>query len=166
MRFLAFLLPVAGLLAGCATVNTRMEPKVNLRNLKHVFVQRNLNENHGMDGMIVRYLKARGIDASSGPLTLMPPDATAYFTYQDQWEWDFKDTLIALNITVRNANTDRVMAEAAYMRPTAFMKTPYDMVQRTMDALFNQKPPLARKIGKASKKHRQSANDGGSASGD
>lgn len=166
MRFLALLLPVAGLLAGCATVNTRMEPEVNLRNLKHVFVQRNLNENHGMDGMIVRYLKTRGIDASSGPLTLMPPNATAYFTYQDQWEWDFKDTLIALNITVRNANTDRVMAEAAYMRPTAFMKTPYDMVQRTMDALFNQKPPPPRKTGKALQKHPKSDEDDGAASGD
>lgn len=139
MKLSVLWLLVAGLLAGCSTLNTHVEPKVNLKGLKHVFVQRNLNENHGMDGMIVRYLKEHGIEATSGPLTLMPPDATAYFTYQDQWDWDFKNYLIGLNVTVRNANTDRIMASATYFRPTAFTKTPYQMVELTMAALFNQK---------------------------
>lgn len=146
MKLSILWLLVAGLLAGCSTLNTHIEPKVNLKDLKHVFVQRNLNENHGMDGMLVRYLKQHGIEATSGPLTLMPPDATAYFTYQDQWDWDFKNYLIGLNITIRNAYTDRIMASATYFRPTAFTKTPYQMVELTMEALFNQKPTPAGQV--------------------
>ncbi len=72
------------LLAGCSTVNTHLEPKVNLAQLKHVFVQQNLNDNHGLDLILVGELQARGIKAESGPMTLMPQDAEAYLTYQDQ----------------------------------------------------------------------------------
>ncbi len=146
MKFPALLLVTAGLLAGCSTLDTHLEPNVDLKDLKHVYVQRNLNENHGMDALIVRALRERGIDASSGPMTLMPGTATVYFTYQDQWDWDFKDYLIALNITIRDANTDRILASVSYFRPSAIVKTPFEMVQLALKALFNQKEPSARQV--------------------
>jgi hypothetical protein len=141
MKLPALLLVTAGLLAGCSTLDTHIEPNVDLKDLKHVYVERNLNENHGMDAMIVRALRERGMDASSGPLTLMPGAATVYFTYQDQWDWDFKDYLIALNITIRDANTDRILASVSYFRPTAIVKTPFEMVNLALAALLNQKSP-------------------------
>jgi len=134
------LLAAAGLLAACSTLNTQVESKTDLSQLKHVFVESSLNDNHGLDAMIVRELKARGLQAESGPLTLMPDSATAYLTYQDQWDWDFKDYLISLGLTLRDARTDQIMASAVYFRPTAFLKPSSAMVHITVDALFSQKP--------------------------
>lgn len=139
MKLAVFLLSAAGLLAGCSTLDTHLEPKTDLSQLKYVWVQQSLNDNHGLDAMIVRELQSRGIQAASGPLTLMPLTARAYITYQDQWDWDFKDYLISLGITVRDARDDRIMATAGYFRPTAFLKASADMVHVVIGALF--KPP-------------------------
>lgn len=138
MRFAVLPLLAASLLAGCSTLNTHIEPKIQLSQLKHVFVQQSLNDNHGLDAMLVRELQARGLQAESGPLTLMPPAATAYITYEDRWEWDFKDCLISLGLTVREAGTDRIMATTSHFRPTAFLKSSAAMVHVTVDALFRQ----------------------------
>jgi len=136
----AVLLLAAAFLGGCSTLDTHVEPAVDLTQLKHVFVQSNLNDNHGLDAMIVRELQARGLQAESGPLTLMPDAATAYLTYQDQWDWDFKDYLISLSLSLRDARTDKIMASAVYFRPTAFLRSSAVMVHSTVDALLRQKP--------------------------
>ena len=104
MKLAVLLLAAAGLLAGCSTLDTHLEPKADLSQLKHVWVQQSLNDNHGLDAMIVRELQSRGIQAESGPLTLMPLTARRYIIYQDQWDWDFKDYLISLGLTVRDAH--------------------------------------------------------------
>ena len=143
MKPAAFLLAAAGVLGGCSTLDTHVEPAVDLTQLKHVFVQSNLNDNHGLDAMLVRELQARGLQAESGPLTLMPDAATAYLTYQDQWDWDFKDYLISLSLNLRDARTDKIMASAVYFRPTAFLKSSAVMVHLTVDALLRQKPGRA-----------------------
>jgi len=144
MKLAVPLLALAGLLAACSTLNTQVESKTDLSQLKHVYVQSSLNDNHGLDAMIVRELKARGIQAESGPLTLMPDSATAYLTYQDQWDWDFKDYLISLGLILRDARTDQIMASAVYFRPTAFLKPSSAMVHITVTALFTQKPGALR----------------------
>jgi hypothetical protein len=147
MKFSAVLLPAAWLLAGCSTLNTHFEPKANVGQLQYIYVAENLNDNHDLHGLIVRELQARGFQAESGPLTLMPASAKAYLNYEDRWDWDFTNYLIALSFTVREANSDRLLATASYFRPTAFMKTPDFMVQTVLDALFkpevrsNRPPP-------------------------
>jgi hypothetical protein len=67
----------------------------------------------------------------------MPREAKAYLTYQDQWEWDFKDCLISLGVSLRDATSDKLLASAYFIRPTAFMKTPAFMVQTVLDGLLN-----------------------------
>ncbi len=143
MKLASLPLVAASLLAGCSTLETHVEPKTDLSRLKHVFVQQNLNDNHGLDAVIVRELQARGIQAESGPLTLMPSTATAYIIYEDHWEWDFKDSLISLGLTVRDAGSDRIMATTSCVRPTAFMRASADMVHLTVEALFT--PPTTPK---------------------
>jgi hypothetical protein len=131
-------LMLGGLLfAGCSTFTSHFEPNANLARFKHIYVQQSLNDNHGLDILIVKELQARGIQAESGPLTLMPREVKAYMIYQDQWDWDFKNYLISLNISVREAATDNLLATAGYFRPTAFMKTPDFMVRTVLDGLLN-----------------------------
>lgn len=136
MKFPALLLPVAVLLAGCSTLGTHFEPKADLGQLKHIYVVESLNDNHDLHDLIVRELQAHGIQAESGPLTLIPAGVKAYLVYEDQWEWDFKDSLISLRITLRETSSDHLLANASYFRPTAFLKTPRFMVQTVLDGLF------------------------------
>jgi len=135
MRRPALLLPALWL-AGCATLTTHVEPKTDISQLKYVFVVESLNDNHNLHDTIVRNLQARGLQAESGPLTLMPVSAKAYLVYEDNWEWDFKNSLISLTITLRDARTDHLLANASYFRPTAFLKAPEFMVQTVLDGLF------------------------------
>ena len=136
MKFPILLLPVALLLASCSTLSTHVEPKTNLGQLKHIYVVESLNDNHNLHRLIVQELQARGIQAESGPLTLVPPGAKTYLVYDDHWDWDFKDYLIGLSITLRETSSDRPLANAFYFRPTAFLKTPRFMVQTVLDGLF------------------------------
>ncbi len=154
MRLALPLFAAAALLAGCSTLQTHLEPKTDLARLTHVFVQQNLNDNHGLDLMIVRELQARGLKAESGPMTLMPQEAEAYLTYQDQWQGDFRSHLFALGLTVRNARTDAILASTSYIRPTSFLSSSSKMVHLTVTALFSQKPAAAEKPAEPAKDRR------------
>jgi len=137
MKSIALLILAGLLFAGCSTLSTQFAPKANLSRFKHLYVQQSLNDNHGLDVLIVKELQARGIQAESGPLTLMPRDVKVYLTYEDHWDWDFKSYLISLGISARDSTSDSLLATATYFRPTAFMKTPAFMVQTVLDGLLN-----------------------------
>ena len=136
MNLRLLLLFAPGLLAGCSTLDSHVEPKADLGAIRHIFVVENLNDNHDLHGLIVQELRARGLQAESGPITLMPTDAKVYLNYDDRWDWDFRSYLIALNLTLREANSDRLLATASYFRPTAFLKTPDFMVRTALAALL------------------------------
>ncbi len=143
------LLAAAGLLAGCSTLTNHVEPKVDLGGLRHVFVVENLNDNHSLNELIVRELRARGLKSESGPITLMPPDAKAYLNYDDRWDRDFTSHLISLGLTLREANTDRLLATSSYFRPSLFRRAPDSTVRTAVEALFKprsapeERPPAA-----------------------
>jgi hypothetical protein len=155
MKLSGPLLLLGLILAGCSSMATHFEPGANLARLKHIYVQQNLNDNHGLDAMIVRDLQARGIQAESGPLTLMPRDVKIYLTYEDQWDWDLKDYMISLGITAHDAATDRLLANTRYFRPTAFMKTQEFMIHTVLNRLFDPSakpnPPVRPAPAKSSK---------------
>ncbi len=137
MKLSGLLLLVGLFLAGCSTLNTHFMPGADPVRFKYIYVQQNLNDNHGLDALIVKELQARGIRAESGPMTLMPRDVKYYLTYDDHWEWDFKDALISLGLNVRDATTDRLLAAVMFQRPTAFMRQPDSMVRAVLDGLLN-----------------------------
>jgi hypothetical protein len=135
------------LFTGCSSLSTHFTPNVNMGQVKRIYVQQNLNDNHSLNILIVEQLQARGIQAETGPLTLMPRDVKTYLVYEDHWEWDFKDSLISLGVTLREAASDHLMAVATYTHPTAFMKSPPFMVRTVLNGLFNpaakSSPPTA-----------------------
>ena len=77
LRLMLILLACA-LVSGCATTRTHVaETGRDLKDVRRFFVLRNLKDNHGIDGRIVRALQARGLEAESGPITLLPASAQA-----------------------------------------------------------------------------------------
>lgn len=139
MKLPSLLFAAAGLLAGCSTLTNHVEPKADLGGLRHVFVVENLNDNHSLDELIVRELRARGLKAESGPITLMPTDAKAYLNYDDHWDPDFTNHLIGLGLTLREANSDRLLATSSYFRPSIFRRAPDSTVRTAVEALFKLK---------------------------
>jgi hypothetical protein len=137
MKLFGPFLLIGLILAGCSTLETNFVPNARLDRVKHIYVLQSLNDNHGLDMLIVKQLQARGIQAESGPMTLMPRDVKVYFAYEDHWDWDFKDYLISFRITARDATADRLLATARYFRPTAFMKTPDYMVRTVLDGILD-----------------------------
>jgi len=108
------LLLILGLLSGCTSYDTQVVRNHSLDGLQRYFVQGNSNDNHAIDHNIVVALKARGYEADTGPLTMMPDDAQAIISYQDHWSWDFGDRLAYLQITVRDPKNSKNLATVTF----------------------------------------------------
>lgn len=133
------------LFAGCADVTTRSDPQVDLTRFRRFYVERRLGDDHRIDELIVHQLQLLGREASSGPLTMKPEGMDAIVTYTDRWEWDFKTYLIELNITVRNARTDKPVSFARYYQPSLKTKPPAEMIRDILTPLFPSESTPARK---------------------
>lgn len=136
--FIPFLLAVV-LCAGCSTqVSVHEAPKVDLTQFRRVFVEQPLNENHHIDEMMVNELRALGIDATSGPLTMLPDKAQAVVTYNARWAGDFKISLVDLGVIVHTPETNKTLAEARYYQPSAFPKNAAAVVHSVITKLFTK----------------------------
>lgn len=138
---LPLLLALACLSGGCAgTVSVRRAPKVDLKALHTIFVERRLNDNHHFDELLVQELRARGYQADSGPLTMMEPETTdAVVTYQDQWIDDLSSHLAGFSIVLTDPRRHQQLATGSYFRPSVTHMSPADMVHRTAEELFKEK---------------------------
>lgn len=136
MRFVAALFAVVFLLAGCASTTTFRAPGKDLTSYKKVWVERNLSDDRNIHGMIAAELKALGYDVDSGFGTMMPRGIELIVAYNDQWNWDFRDYLIDIEITAREPRSSSVVARGHYFRPGITNKTPAAMVRDVVTAVF------------------------------
>lgn len=102
------------LLTGCATYDAKVERDRSLVGVQRYFVQSNPNDNRAIDHQITAALTARGYQAETGPLTMMPDDAQAIVTYQDHWTWDFGDRLVYLQLIVRDRKNNQIYATVKF----------------------------------------------------
>lgn len=130
-----FAILLAALLSGCSSVSARKV--VDLAPFKHIFVVRQLTDDHHLDGLLVEELQHLGHDALSGPLTMMPENADAVLTYDGRWAWDFKNYLIELTLELHTARTDKKLADGRYYQPTPNSKPPATVVRDLLESLFN-----------------------------
>ena len=124
-------------LCGCAQINTRTLPKVDLAFRKRIFVEHRLADSYGIAEEIARQLRVMGYDASSGALTMMPGDTELIVSYDDMWTWDFTTYMIEIDLQVRSAHSDKIIAVAHYFRPAMiFGRPPSDMIHDVLSKLF------------------------------
>src|SRR5437773_2641786 len=115
-RLLPLATALVALVAGCSSVNTRSV--VDLAAFKHIYIVHRLTDDKRIDDLLVHELQRLGHEASSGPLTLLPENASAVLTYDDRWEWDFKSYLIELKLGLHTARTEKKLADGRYYQPT------------------------------------------------
>jgi hypothetical protein len=137
----AILTALAGLvlLGGCSQITTRTLPKADIGSQKHIFVERRLADNYGVSVEIARQLRAMGYDASSGALTMMPPGTDLVVSYDDMWTWDFTTYMIEIDMQVRSAHTDKILAVGHFFGPHAVLgSAPPAMIHDLLVKLFKR----------------------------
>ncbi len=105
---------LALLLGGCASFDASVEGGESLKGVQRFFIVSNLNDNRALDHQIAKALRARGLTAEVGPLTMMPDDTQAVVTFQDHWAWDFGEHLVFLRISVRKPSQQQSYASATF----------------------------------------------------
>ncbi|HXA79702.1 MAG TPA: hypothetical protein VNV14_00410 [Opitutaceae bacterium] len=130
------LLVLTLLLAACSSLSVQKQAGTNLAGFKKIYVEHRLADGRGVDQLITQELSRLGYDASSGPLTMTPPDTEVVLTYVDEWNWDFTLYMIDLGVQVRDARSGQVLATAHYDHPAMGGKSPAGMVKAVIDPLF------------------------------
>ena len=84
-----------------------------------------------------RQLREMGYDSSSGALTMMPSGTELIVSYEDMWTWDFNTYMIEIDMAVRSARTDKILAVGHYNRPSmVFGRPPTSMIHDLLVKLF------------------------------
>lgn len=132
---------VAALFSGCSSYVARNEPGVSLAKVQRLFVKSNFDDNHGMDGRIMRALQERGYEVDKGPLTMLPRNAQAVVSFSDHWNWDFTTHLTNLRIEVRDVKSERLLATAAFSGAVTLTSSVDDIVDKLVQKLVDQSDP-------------------------
>jgi len=127
------------LTAGCASYSIQTDHGRSLKGIKRFFVVSNLNDNHAIDHQIAEALKARGLEADNGPLTMMPDDTKAVVMFQDHWTWDFGDHLTYLQIAVRDTRSEQSFASATFSAKIPLHEDASVTIARLVDKLLDKK---------------------------
>jgi len=136
VKISASLLFLTVALAGCASFTAKVDPQHDLGTMHRFFVQSTLNDNHGLDRVLVTALQARGLTAERGPATMKPSDADAVLIYADSWNWDFKDHMMTLNLELRDGRTNKPVAYGAFDGPAALRLTTEQVVTRLLEDML------------------------------
>jgi hypothetical protein len=128
---------LALLLGGCAS-SASTRKVVALDRFQRIYVEQRLNDNQHLDELFVAELRRLGREASSGPLTMMPPKTDAVLTYDARWEWDFKTYLIELNLELHTIHPRKKLADARYHQPTLKTKSPAAVIHELVVPLFTK----------------------------
>jgi hypothetical protein len=131
------LLFACGVFAGCASTQTNVVEKGrSLKGVERFFVLRNLKDNHSIDKSIVRALQARGFEATSGPITLLPDNAQTVIMYEDRWAWDFGNHMVYLKIGARDPSAVFPYVTASYLDHVALRTNVDEVVSGVVNDLL------------------------------
>jgi hypothetical protein len=112
-RIAAFAFATALLvLTGCTSLHRTVATGHDPAALREIFVASNLNDGHRLAEQLASALRARGLRATHGPLTMLPPSAEAVLHYEDRWSWDFGTHLTSLRLDLHQPGEKRPYASA------------------------------------------------------
>lgn len=115
-RFIVLLAPLLLLVAACTHIERTVNKGRNPAALKEIFVAENLDDNHRLAERIAAALRARGVKAEYGPLTMRSGGAEAVLFYEDHWTWDFGDHMTYLRFELHDIGEKRPYASAYRLR--------------------------------------------------
>ena len=139
MKQFLILFAVLGLATACASLSTWKDPKAQLQKRKHFYVESELADGHNHHETIASELRARGYNATSGYLTMMPKDTDILVSFQSRWTWDFTTYLIELDLKMRDPKTGKILATVSYHRPGLGGTSTDDLIKRVLTEIMGAK---------------------------
>ena len=141
LRSVSILVLVASalVLTGCSTALS-VRKAVSLAPYKRIYVESRLADNHRLDELIANELKTYGVDATFGVPTMRPDKVDAIMTYEDRWQWDFKDYLIDMQIDLRETRGNKPLATGHYHQAGITTKTSAEVIHLILQPLFKPTP--------------------------
>ncbi|MEZ0217869.1 MAG: hypothetical protein ACAH89_12095 [Rariglobus sp.] len=131
------LLFACAVFTGCASTDAKVVDKGrSLKGVQRFFVLRNLKDNHSIDKSIVRALQARGFEATSGPITLLPDNAQTVIMYEDRWAWDFGSHMVYLKLGARDPSAVFPYVTASYLKQVALSTDVDEVVSSVVNDLL------------------------------
>lgn len=141
LRSVSILVLVASalVLTGCSTALS-VRKAVSLAPYKRIYVESRLSDNHRLDEQLANELKTYGVDATFGVPTMRPDKVDAIMTYEDRWQWDFKDYLIDMQIDLRETRGNKPLATGHYHQAGITTKTSAEVIHLILQPLFKPTP--------------------------
>jgi len=124
-------------LSGCSTA-LNVHKALSLAPYKRIYVESRLSDNHRLDEQIANELKSYGVDATFGVSTMRPEKVDAIVTYEDRWQWDFKDYLIDMQIDLRETRGNKPIATGHYHQAGITTKTSVEVIHLILSPLFKK----------------------------
>ena len=87
---------------------------------------------------------SRGISVSSGSKDSIPMDVDFLVEYGGQWEWDLAWYLFDFNVRIYHPDTKFLIATASSLRTSLKRRPPAQVVEETLDQLFDGSSPNRR----------------------
>ena len=115
--FLLALVPL--IFAGCSSYSAAVTPGTDIARYHVFFVKENLDDNRGIAARIAASLRDHGFQATSGPMTMLPPAADGVVDFQDQWSWDITTHIVYLAIHVSDAHNRAPVAMGSFSGSTS-----------------------------------------------
>jgi hypothetical protein len=135
-----FFLGLALLGAACTNLDRSVRPGRDPAALRVIHVATNFNDNHRLAEHLAVSLRARGLTVSTGPLTLVPPEAEAVLRYEDRWSWDFGQHLTYLRLGLHDPGELQAYATATRTRYIARSTDLATALPPLLDELFAPVP--------------------------
>ena len=125
--------------SGCASYQANVAPGTQIVAYQRWWVKTNLNDNNGLDRLIVAVLQSHGFAAECGPLTLKPDNVHVVVSYRDRWSWDFKKHMTSLELFVEDTRQIEPVATAVYSGPASLNLSPREVVERLVKEMLEKK---------------------------
>ncbi len=100
------------------------------------FVENHGEDRHGIDGMIAREIRSRGLKANSGPAAGRPTEFDVLVVYEDRWQWDTSNYLLFLRIDLRDPATNVLLATGSSYQTSGARKPESQIVAQIMVGMF------------------------------
>ena len=128
---------ISAITSGCVNMaQSKVNPTTNLSALKTMYVQHYESDNSGVNEEIAQHLRDKGVVVTTG--SGEPPSGIdALVTYEDHWRWDITMYLLQLKITIRNPNTEYVLASGVSLHTSLSRKSQTEMVTEVINNIYS-----------------------------
>jgi len=140
---LCFLAAVLTLASACSSFTTQVSPGVNIKDYKTFYVEKLPADERHIDHVIRDEMNKLGLAATAGPGAERPANVAAVVTYEDRWMWDITMYMLSLQINIRNASNDVLLANGSTSYTSLVRKSPEFMAREILTTIFRGERPTS-----------------------